>query len=245
MDYSVYHLSSKEWWISILKAIGINFVIMWLFYRSLWVVLIFPGILFWILKQTREKGIEKRKSRLQEEFVNGISVLNGSLQAGLSMENAWKEVEKETRLLYGETSLLYSELKEINQMVAHNIPIEKLFLEFAYKCKVEDVIQFAEILDYGKRSGSNWKKIIDTTVNRMQERYDARQQIEVMVAEKKMEQQIMNLMPLGLIAFLQVSAWDYMKVLYHNWFGVISMTIFLFSYIAAIIISKRILKVEI
>lgn len=245
MDYSTYQLSFKEKSISVLEAIGINLVIIWLFYRSLWAMLFFPGILFFVLKQRREKGVEKRKNRLQEEFVNGISVLNSSLQAGLSMENAWKEVEKETKLLYGENSLLYMELKEMNQMVAHNIPIEKLFLEFAYKCKIEDVIQFAEIIDYGKRSGSNWKHIIDTTVNRIQERHDARGQIEVMVAEKKMEQQIMNLMPLGLIAFLQMSAWDYMKVLYHNWFGIISMTIFLLAYIVAIIISKQILKVEV
>lgn len=245
MDYSTYHLSSKETGIVVLKAMGITAMIMWLFYRSLWAGMLFPVFLILELKNTRKKGLEERKSKLQEEFVNGIAVLNSSLQAGLSMENAWKEVEKETRFLYGDEALFYLELKELNQTVAHNVPIEKLFLEFAYKCKVDDVIQFAEILDYGKRSGSNWKKIIDTTVSRISERYDAKQQIEVMVAEKKMEQQIMNLMPLGILAFLQFSAWDYMAALYHNWFGVISMSIFLLAYIAAIVLSQKILKVEV
>ena len=245
MDYNVYHFSFKERCFVMLKATGVTAAIIWLFYRSMWAVVIFPIILFFQAKQEKKAGIEKRKNKLQGEFVNGISVLNSSLQAGLSMENAWREVEKETRFLYGEDSLLYRELKEMNQRVAHNIPIEKLFLEFAYKCKVEDIIQFAEILDYGKRSGSNWKRIIETTVNRIQERYDAQKQIEVMVAEKKMEQQIMNIMPLGMIAFLQLSAGDYMAVLYHNWFGIIAMTVFLFLYIVAIIISQRILKVEV
>lgn len=245
MDYSTYHLSSKETVVVILKAAGVTALIMWLFYRSFWAVVFFPIIFILELKSARKRGVEERRNKLQEEFVNGISVLNSSLQAGLSMENAWKEVEKETRFLYGEESLLYLELKEMNQMVVHNVPIEKLFLEFAYKCKVEDVIQFAEILDYGKRSGSNWKKIIDNTVSRISERYDAKQQIEVMVAEKKMEQQIMNIMPLGIIGFLQLSAEDYMASLYHNWFGVISMTIFLLVYVVAIVISQRILKVEV
>lgn len=245
MDYNIYDLDLKERGQVFLRAILITVGVIWLFYHSLWAGVVFPLVLWEEIKTARKKGIESRKDKLQQEFVNGISVLNSSLQAGLSMENAWKEVEKETRFLYGEDSWFYIEIKEINRMVAHNVPIEKLFLEFAYKCKVEDVIQFAEILAYGKRSGSNWKKIIDSTVGRITERYEARQQIEVMIAEKKMEQQIMNLMPLGIIAFLQLSAWDYMKVLYHNWFGAIAMTVFLLLYIVAIALSQKIMKVEV
>ena len=107
------------------------------------------------------------------------------------------------------------------------------------------MIQFAELLEYGKRSGSNWRKIIENTVNQITERQAARLEIEVMVAEKKMEQQIMNIFPLGLLAFLQISAKDYMSVLYHNWFGVCVMTIFLVLYIGAILLSQKILKVQI
>lgn len=244
MDYSTYQLSAREKGLAILKAIGITAAIVWLCYRSLWAAVTFPFILLWQIKMAKKQGLEKQMAQLEAEFVNGISVLNGSLQAGLSMENAWKEVEKETKFLYGEDAFLYLELKEINQMVAHNVPIEKLFLEFAYKCRLENVIQFAEILDYGKRSGSNWKRIIDSTVTRIAERYEAKAQIDVMVAEKKLEQQVMNLMPLGILAFLQLCAWDYMSVLYHNWFGVISMSVFLIVYVLSIELSHRIMRVE-
>ena len=161
------------------------------------------------------------------------------------MENGWREVEKEIRHLYGEKSLLYLELREINQRVAHNIPIEKLLLEMAYKWKLEDMMQFGQLMEYGKRSGSNWKKMIDIFVVRMMERYEVAQQIEIVVAEKKMEQNIMNIMPLGMLLFLQLSAWDYMSVLYHNWMGWICMTIFLLLYLAAILLSQKILKVTI
>lgn len=213
-------------------------------YRSGWGVVFFPFV--WLFQFWEQKQIQKGRDEmmLQEEFLHGIGILNGALQAGLSMENSWKEVERETRLLYGETSKFYNEIKEMNQRVAHNAPIEKLFLEFAYRSKQEDIIQFAELFEFGKRSGSNWKKIIEATVNQMTERQEARKQIEVMVAEKKMEQQIMTIMPLGLLVFLQVSAWDYMDVLYHNWLGVIIMTIFLIGYVVAIIFAQRILKVN-
>lgn len=238
-------MAVKELGVIFLKSMGITVAIMFLFYRSFWAAILFPIVFMLVFRDTKRVSREKARMRLQEEFLHGIGVLNSSLQAGLSMENAWKEVEKEIGFLYGASSEFYLELKEMNQRVAHNMPIEKLFLEFAYKCRMEDMIQFAELLEFGKRSGSNWKKIIDVTVNQMTEQQEARQQIEVMVAEKKMEQQVMNVMPLGLLAFLQFSAWDYMAVLYHNWFGVICMTIFLVGYIAAIFLSQKILKVNV
>ena len=228
-----------------LKTVGITGGIMLLFYRSFWAIVWFPVVFILVMRQARRKEIEVARMNLQEEFLHGISVLNSSLQAGLSMENAWKEVEQETKILYGEKAHFYLGVKEINQKVAHNAPLEKLFLEFAYQCKIEDMIQFAELMEFGKRSGSNWKQIIDVTVCQMTEQQDAKQEIEVMVAEKKMEQQVMNIVPLGLLAFLQFSAWDYMSVMYHNLFGVICMTIFGAGYAGAIFLSQRILKVQV
>ena len=232
-------------WIRVcLKSVGITAIIMFLVYRSMYAIVFFPMV--WIVQVNIEKQKEKegRKTKLQMEFLHGIGVLNSALQAGLSMENAWKEVEKEIKVLYGTSCEFYVAIKEINQKVAHNNPIEKLFLEYAYKTKLEDMIQFADLLEFGKRSGSNWKKIIEATVFQMIERQEARQEIEVMIAEKKMEQQIMNIVPIGLLAFLQISAWDYMSVLYHNWFGIIVMTLFFIGYILAILLSQKIMKVE-
>lgn len=245
MKAKKYRFSQREKRVICLRAAGITAVVMLLFYRSFWAVLLFPAICFLELWQARKNGAEKRENQLRAEFLQGITVLNASLQAGFSMENAWREVEKEIRYLYGESSEFYQALREINQRTAHNTPIEKLFMEFAYRCKLEEMIQFAELLEFGKRSGGNWKQIIDVTVNQMMERQEVKQEIEVMVAEKKMEQEIMNLLPLGILGFLQFSAWDYMQVLYHNWFGVIAMSLFLAAYVVAILLSRKILKIRI
>lgn len=231
-------------WVRVcMKSAGITAMIMFLVYRSVWAVIFFPVVWIFQTKIEQQKEKEERNMRLQVEFLQGIVVLNSALQAGLSMENAWREVEKETKMLYGDSSEFYIAIKEINQKVAHNNPIEKLFLEYAYKTKIEDMIQFAELMEFGKRTGSNWKKIMDGTVYQMTERQGARQEIEVMMAEKKMEQQIMNVVPIGLLGFLQISAWDYMSILYHNLFGVIVMTLFLAGYILAILLSQKIMKV--
>lgn len=226
-------------------SVAITGIISILFYRSMWAMILLPGVDILVKRYLQQESKQKRIEQLREQFMNGLQVLNTALQAGLSMENAWREVQKETKLLFGETSEFYQEIREINQAVTLNTPIEGLLLDFAYRSEVEELIRFAEILEYGKRSGGNWRKIIDTTVLRMCERHDAQKEIEVLVAEKRLEQRIMTLAPLGILVFLQISAWDYIKILYHNWLGVICMTVFLVIYGLTVLLSNKIMKIQV
>lgn len=230
---------------SILISLAITAAVAFVFYRSAWAFVLWPGVYILVKHKMTEDAKIKRKQALKEHFMNGMQVLNTSLQAGLSMENAWLEVQKETLMLYGENSEFYQKIKEMNQTVTFNMPIERLFLEFAQNSQVEEIMRFAEMFDYGKRSGGNWKKIIDNTVFRMCEQYETQKEIEVLLAAKKMEQKVMNLVPVGMLLFLQVSAWDYVEILYHNLFGVLCMTICLLIYVFAIWLSEKIMKIQV
>jgi len=245
MDYRIYQLTRQELEIVYVLTGFITIIIAWLFYRSAWGCVIFPFVYCLVKEKLRKKGKARRNAVFLDAFLNGIRVLNASLQAGFSMERAFIEVEKESKVLYGEEDLFYQEMVLLNHSTAMNISIESLFTEFAGRTGMEEVMQFAEILDYGKRSGGNWKQIIDVTVYRMNEKQEVKKQIEVMVAEKKLEQQVMNLMPLGILCFLQISSWEYMKVLYHNIFGVCIMTIVLAIYMFALYLSERILEIKV
>lgn len=245
MDYKTYNFSLEEMIQMIFKSACVTVVIAILFYRSAWALPLGIPIFVLLYKRSKSQRIKERSDALQEQFLSGMRVLNSSLQAGLSMENSWKEVQKELALMYEEDAYLYEEVKELNHQVLLNIPIEKLLLEFAYRTQLEDIIDFAEVLDYAKRTGGNWKKIIDSTVNRMCEKQTAMKEIEVMVAAKKMEQRVMNLIPLGILAFLQFSSWDYMSVLYHNPLGVICMSVCLAGYVGALVLSEKILKIQV
>lgn len=230
---------------SILISLAITAAVAFVFYRSAWAFVLWPGVYILVKHKMTEDAKIKRKQALKEHFMNGMQILNTSLQAGLSMENAWLEVQKETLMLYGENSEFYQKIKEMNQTVTFNMPIERLFLEFAQNSQVEEIMRFAEMFDYGKRSGGNWKKIIDNTVFRMCEQYETQKEIEVLLAAKKMEQKVMNLVPVGMLLFLQVSAWDYVEILYHNLFGVLCMTICLLIYVFAIWLSEKIMKIQV
>lgn len=245
MDYKVYRLTLREKRILITGTFSLAVIIAFLFYRSFWGLWCFPILVFLFYKRQKVYGKERRNQQLLEEFVNGIRVLNTSLQAGISMENAWREVQKELQIMYGEDSLFYKEIKEMNHSIALNVPIEKLMLGFAYRSGVEDIITFAELFEYGKRSGGNWRRIIGEVVQHIQDKHDARKEIEVMIASKKLEQQVLNIIPLGILLFLQLSSWDYMSVLYHNPAGVLCMSICLLLYGIAYLLSERILQIQV
>lgn len=245
MDYRAYHFQKKDIRNILLVSIGFSLLIAVLFYRSFWGLCSFPVVFGYFWKSAKEHGKERQSQQLLGEFMNGIRVLNTSLQAGFSMENAWQEVQKEILMMYGENSLFYKEVKEINHSVALNVPIEKLVLQFAYRSGLEDIIMFAELFEYGKRSGGNWRRIIEEVVQHIQDKYDVRKEIEVMIASKKLEQQVMNIIPLGILLFLQISSWDYMSVLYHNPGGILCMSVCLIGYGMAILLAEKILRIQV
>ena len=63
-------------------------------------------------------------------------------------------------------------------------------------------------------------------------------------AQKKLEQNIMNLMPLGILAYLKISSGDFLSAIYGNAFGVCFMSICLGIYVGALILAEKILKIE-
>ena len=73
----------------------------------------------------------------------------------------------------------------------------------------------------------------------MEEKYDTSKQIEVLLAQKRLEQKIMNLMPLGIILFLSLTTGDYLDVLYHNVLGVGCMSLCLAVYAIAFHLAER------
>ena len=114
MKSEEYQLSVREKGMILLQSVAITVAIMFLFYRSFGAVIWFPVVLIFQQNLVKKREMVKRKAQLREEFLHGIGVLNTTLQAGFSMENAWKEVEKEVRCLYGEHSQFYLEIKEMN-----------------------------------------------------------------------------------------------------------------------------------
>ena len=238
-------MNFKEKLFVVLISQAITGGIAFLFYHSVWGIVLAPLVGFFVERYRAKERRKKEIRQLREDFMYGLQVLNGALQAGFSMENAWKEVEKEFLALERETGVFYQEIRRMNSSITYNVPLEKLFSKFAEKYEVEEMINFAQIMEHGRKSGGNWRRIIEETVMRMLERYEAQREIETMIAGKKLEQQVMNLIPLGMLLFLQFSAWDYVRILYESVLGVLIMSVCLVVYVIALFWSGYIMEIQV
>lgn len=240
-EYGTYRLSILEEVRCILIGLVLSVVIAWLIYESVWgmsfVVFAYPLY----RKRYRESKCLQRKKELLLQFKDAMQSVSLALVAGYSMENAWREAEREMRVLHGECADITLELQQMNQGVAMNRAIEGMIYEFALRSESEDIICFAEVFRFAKRSGGDFEKILRNTISRISEKIEMEQEIQTVIAGKKMEQKVMNIVPVFLLVYLRLTSADFLAPLYGNPFGVSVMTLALVGYMMAFLLGAKIL----
>lgn len=245
MDYNQYEMGIKELgWCALVGGVLAG-VIAWLFYRSYWGMVLFPVITVFYGRQYKREQIKKRKEQLLAEFKDTMQAVSTALLAGYSMENAWREAEKEISELLGESSLMYAEVHQINGAVRMNEPLEKLLSDFAVRSGCEEIESFSEVFSFAKRSGGDFPKIIRTTVQKLTGRMEVEREIATVLAGKKLEGRIMNVMPIGILAYMTLTSGDFLDVLYGNMAGIFVMSTALLVYAVTLKLSEHILDIRV
>ena len=211
------------------------------FYRSVWAMLPLSivGVLFF--RMERDKKIEKIKENLNIQFKECILSVASCLKAGYAVENAFVESRNDMKLLYGESSLIYTELECIRRGLIINITLEELLTDLGNRSASDDIMQFAQVFGIAKRNGGNLPEIIQTTAVLIGRRIDAKQEVKTLLSGRQMEQTIMKLMPFGILLYIGRSYPGYFDTLYHNWQGTAIMTGCLGVYLAAYVMGDRII----
>ena len=131
-------------------------------------------------------------------------------------------------------------------------PISKFYIEgldmlldqFADRTGNADIMSFAEVFAFAKRSGGNFASIIEETSEHMRARHDTEREIQVLIASRKLEQRVMNLIPIFILAYLKLTSGEFLSPLYGNAFGVCFMTGCLALYGVTILLADRILDIQ-
>lgn len=245
MNYQEYLFSWKERLRIIVEYIVLCGGFAYLFYRS-WAV--FAALLvFYPIYRKRKKNqmVCKQKDILCREFKDSIQCVASSMAAGYSIENAFREAYAEMRMQYGPNSLMTEELRYMNSCLSLNIPLEQLLYDFANRSGLEDVRSFCEVFVFAKRSGGDFIQIIHMTAARISEKNELIEAIQTEISGKKMEQKLMNLMPLFILLYVDFSFGGYLDGLYHNTLGIIVMTACLAAYLGAYLLSERIMAIRV
>lgn len=219
--------------------------IIYLFYKSLFVLLVFP-LVFWFCRKYMKKEAEKRaKNNLNIQFKDMLVSLTAALRAGYSVENALKEACREMRSTYGAESEICRELNIMLNQLKVGFSAEAVFSEFARRGGTEDIETFASVFKIAKRSGGDMVQIMEKTSADISAKVDTRNEISVLISAKRLEQNIMMLMPAGMIIYINLSSDGLLDSLYGNAAGAAIMTACLALYALAWFLGKKITNIEV
>ncbi len=241
-DYHKCQWRLKKLAMAVGKSILVVVMLAYFFYRSVWAVvpLSVIGVFFFKLEEKRQ--IERVREELVGQFKECILSVAASLKAGYAVENAFVESRNDMKLLYGEDSVIYRELELIRRGLVINITLEELLTDLAVRSGSDDIVQFAQVFAIAKKSGGKLPEIIQTTAEMIGRRIDARQEIRTLLSGRQMEQNIMKLMPFGILLYIGSSYQGYFDSFYHNLQGVVIMSVCLAVYVAAYVLGDKILQ---
>ena len=245
MEYRRYRLGVPEMLFCIAAGFVLSLLLAWLFYRSWIGMAMFPLVLFCFCREYKKRKAEKQKDRLLQEFKDGIQAVSASLLAGYSIENAWREAEKELRALHGEHGMMYMEFVQMNAAIRMSRPLERVLQEFAERSGCGEIESFAEVFFFAKRSGGDFVGIIHATVTKLVGRIEVEREIATVLAGKKLEGRMMQLMPILILSYFNISSGSFLEPLYGNGLGAAVMSGAIGVYAVAFYLSERILDIQI
>ena len=217
----------------------------YLFFYSITAFLIFlPGIL-WFLKEKKKEKTKKREQELRVQFLDGIQLMAAALQAGYSPENALHEARKELNKVYTPDAYIIQEFQQMEVQIGMSRNLELLLLDFGRRSGIDDIQSFAEVFLTARRSGGDLLAIIRNTIFCIQQKQETMKEIETCLSGKMMEQKIMSVIPLLILAYMKLTSPDFLDVMYGNPAGNVIMGICLAIYFAAFIWGRKIVNIEI
>lgn len=214
------------------------------FYRTFWVAIFLSPIGLMIAKQKIKKQKKRKQEQLRSQFKDAIMGISANLRAGYAVENAFRESVHEMQQLYGKEAEIYKALYVIVQGMSNNVSLEVLLKYYAEQTQVEEIQEFADVFGIAKKTGGNLTEIIGETANAIGEKIEVNKEIQVVLAEKQLEQKVMNVIPFGIVLYIMLVSEGYFDVLYHSTLGIGVMTVCLILYFVAYFWGQKLVEIQ-
>lgn len=246
IDYDIYRMTVREKLKCILTASIAIFTAGYIFYRSAVLSLLLTPFALLYPKFRAREIVRKRKNELNLQFREALYSIASSLSAGKSIETSLRDALKELSIQYSDAeTYILAELRHINKRIEMNETIEEALADFAVRSHLEDIMNFTDVFSICKRTGGNLVHVVKNTADIISEKIDVRQEINLLLAEKKFEYRILNLMPLFIVLMLSNGAEDFMSPVFTEPMGRVAMTFSLLLFTAAYFVSRKIMDIEV
>lgn len=227
------------------KSTAVFGMMLYLFYESfLPAFLLFPLWLFYF-KEWMEDTARKKEMEFRGQFRDSIQAMSAALKAGYSAENAIRETRRDILPMYGKDTRIIKEYDRMVRQLGMNVTVGQVLREFANRVKQEDVENFVNVFSAAKKSGGDNIAVIRNAVKVISEKIETEKEIQTMLASKKLEFEIMCVIPFGIIFYMKITFGEFLEVLYGNAAGAVVMSVCLILYIAAYCLGRKLIQIEI
>lgn len=261
-NYRVYHMPQKEKILYFLIAFVVGAAVGYLFYGGIgkdefgqptmitWILNIsIPTIVgsiagYFFVPMRNDAIVRKRQKELNGQFRDMLDALTTSLNAGKNVNDSFLSVYEDLKIQYDEEAYILKELELVIAGIHNNIAIEDVLEDFGNRSANDDIKSFANVFKISYRKGGNIKDIIRNTHGILSDKMEIAEDIETLVTSNKMEQNIMIVMPIALIALIKMMSPEF-AANFVTPSGIASTTVSVVIFVVAYFIGKSVLDIKI
>jgi tight adherence protein B len=248
IHYDTYTLTLVERYKYAAAAAVVLFVTGYLFFHNMYLSLLVCSFSLLYPRYRRKTLIARRKNLLNQQFKEALYALSASLSAGKSVEKAFKACQEDLRILYadgvGDNQLILRELELINRRIEMNDTVENALADLAQRAHSEDISSFVDVFGICRGTGGNLVEVIRNSTGIIAQKLEVKSEIEILMAEQKLSQKILGIMPFVLLLLITTSSPDYIEPLYSPG-GNLIMLIVLLLLVLSLYISHKIMDIKV
>lgn len=262
INYKVYYMSRKEKVLYFFLAFAVGAAVGYLFYGGIGkdeygnateityilnvlipaVVGIISGKAF--LPIRTGQIINKRRKQLSVQFRDMLDGITTSLGAGTNVMNSFNAVYNDLKVQYAEDAFILKELEVILSGIQSNFNIEDMLEDFGNRSGIDDIVGFANVFKVCYRKGGNIQDVIENTHAILSRKMEIQQEIETTVSGSKMDQMVMIVMPILLIAMIKVMSPEF-ATNFVTPTGLVATTVAIGLFVAAYFVGKAIMDIKV
>ncbi|MGN0316837.1 MAG: type II secretion system F family protein [Lachnospira sp.] len=186
---------------------------------------------------------EKRNTKFTIQFREMLSSLSTSLSSGDNVYGAFNNAYAEICSQFGEESMMAQELYVLVHGMDNGYTIVELLKDFSERSVSEDIINFVNVFETCYRTGGDMKAVIRNTYDLIGDKIAITEEIKTKLTSNKMQQNVMSIMPIVIIAFLRFSSSQFSEN-FSSPSGVVMMTVAVAIFVGSYLYGRKIIDVK-
>ena len=244
-DYSVSPSSTLNHIIAFLIGFAMGFAILFIFYKIPSISML-GGFVFGAVNifNASQKALSNRKTKLRVQFFDMLEALSVAMRAGNPLLKALESAREDLLLIYPEDSDIIKEIDIITGRFENAIPLSVIFNDLANRSGLDDIASFASVYATIEGKSSKADEIVRQTQQIIADKMEIELEIGTMMASAKNEANIMQVMPLVILAVIGTVGAGFMDSLYTTFVGRVVSSAGLLIFIISYFMARKIVDIK-